>query len=105
MEPTMKNFRNLAVAGVLLALPAVSAAFPGRGFGDPAEFEAVRDEVFAEADANGDGALSITEFATFHELLRDRMEQKRFAALDADGSGGVTLAELEAMTGRHGGPR
>jgi len=91
---------------VLLALQAAALAFPGgRGHGDPAEREKVRNEVFAEADANGDGALDQSEFATFHELLKQRIEQKRFAKLDADGSGGVTLSELDAHEGRHHGPR
>ncbi|MEW6267666.1 MAG: RNA polymerase subunit sigma-70 [Thermodesulfobacteriota bacterium] len=100
MESTMNKFRNLATAFVLLALPAAAAAFPGHG--DPAELEAVRSEVFGEADQNGDGSLDATEFVTFHELLRSRMEEKLFARLDADGSGGVTLAELEAHKGRKG---
>lgn len=101
----MKKLRNLALgAGALLAVPGLAIAFPGHG--DRAEFEAVRDEVFVEADANGDGALSITEFETFHELIRDRMEQKRFAKIDADGSGGISLEELEAAKGPHRrGPR
>lgn len=102
----MTKFRTraLALAGLLTALPTAALAFRG---GDPAEFEAVRAEVFAEADANGDGALSLTEFETFHELVRTRMEAKRFAKLDADGSGGVTLEELEAVKphGRGHGPR
>jgi hypothetical protein len=98
----MTKFRTraLAVAGLMIALPTAASAFRG---GDPAEFEAVRTEVFAEADANGDGVLSVTEFETFDDLVRARMEAKRFARIDADGSGGVTLAELEAAKPHRGG--
>lgn len=97
----MTKFRmsTLALAGLLCALPIAASAFPG---GDPAEFEAIREEVFTEADSNGDGVLSVTEFASFHDLMRARMEANRFAAIDADGSGGVTLVELEAAK-PHGG--
>lgn len=97
----MKKFRTttLALAGLLCALPLTANAFRG---GDPAEFEAIREEVFAEADANGDGALSVTEFETFHELVRARMEANRFAKIDADSSGGITLAELEAARPQRG---
>ena len=101
----MTKFRILALAGLMSTLPVAASAFPG---GDPAEFEAIREEVFTEADANGDGALSATEFASFHDLMRARMEASHFAKIDADGSGGITLEELEAAKpprgGRGGGP-
>ena len=100
----MTKFRmsTLALAGLLCALPIAASAFPG---GDPAEFEAIRTEVFTEADGNGDGVLSVTEFASFHDLMKARMEASRFARIDADGSGGVTLVELEAAKPHHGGGR
>ncbi len=98
----MKKLRTttLALAGMLCALPITANAFRG---GDPAEFEAIREEAFTEADANGDGALSVTEFETFHELVRARMEASRFASIDADGNGGITLEELEAAKPPRGG--
>ena len=102
----MKKFRAhaLALAALLCALPATARAFPP-GI-DPSEFEAIQTEVFAEADANGDGVLSVTEFASFHDLMRARMEADRFAAIDADSSGGVSLEELQAARPqRGGGPR
>jgi len=102
-KESMMKYRStttLALAGILCALPLSASAFRG---GDPAEFEAIRDEVFVEADANGDGVLSVTEFATFHELMRARMEASRFSSIDADGSGGITLAELEAAKPPRGG--
>jgi len=96
----MTKFRILALAGLLTALPVAASAFRG---GDPAEFEAIRDEVFVEADANGDGVLTVTEFASFHDLMRSRMEESRFANIDADGSGGITAEELDAAKRPHGG--
>ena len=102
----MKKFRTMALAGLLAALPVAASAFPGGG--DPAEFQAIQEEVFTQADANGDGVLTVTEFATFHDLMRARMEAAHFARVDADGSGGVTLEELEAAKpphGHHGGGR
>jgi len=100
----MTRTLKMALAGAAILVPAVAGAFPPHG--DPAEIEAVRDEVFAEADVNGDGSLSVTEFASFHELFRTRLEQERFTKLDADGSGGVTLEELDAMKPPRGrGPR
>jgi hypothetical protein len=101
----MKKFRAhaLALAALLCALPATALAFPP-GL-DPSEFEAIQEEVFAEADANGDGVLSVTEFASFHDLMRERMEASRFTAIDADASGGISLEEIVAAKPPRGGGR
>lgn len=62
-----------------------------------------RAALFAQADADHDGKLSPTEFATLHELVRQQMAQRRFTKLDADGDGFVSQAELEAgLAKRHG---
>jgi Ca2+-binding EF-hand superfamily protein len=85
---------------VLLAAPALAHELP------TAE---ERAQLFAAADANADGKLDLTEFAALDELVRQRMTQKRFERLDADGDGAVTSAELDAglarrgRRGRHGG--
>ena len=99
----MKKFgiHALALAALACALPATALAFHPHG--DPAQFQAIQEEVFAEADANGDGVLSVTEFATFHELMRARMNEAMFSKIDSDGSGGVSLAELQAARLPHGG--
>jgi len=71
------------------------------------KFKAAVQAAFAEADADGSGELSATEFTNFHEILRQKMEAARFAKIDTDGSGGVSLAELEAARPRgrgHCGP-
>ncbi len=93
-----KLARRLALGAALL-LPATAFAFPGHG--NPAEMEALRNEVFAEADVDDDGALNAAEFASFHELMRARIDQQRFTKLDADGSGGITLEELDAIKRHH----
>lgn len=100
----MKNFRThaLALAALLAALPVTAQAAPP----DPAEIEAAQEEAFAEADADGDGVLSLTEFSTFHEVMRAKMEENRFNDIDSDGSGGLSLTEVQAARPpRGGGPR
>src|SRR5262249_16569187 len=71
------------------------------------QFAAVRAQAFAQADADGDGALSPAEFQTFMQLMKQKRAELRFAKADANGDGKVTLAELEAAhPGRgchHGG--
>jgi hypothetical protein len=102
-EFTMKKFgiRALALAALACALPATAHAFhPGV---DPAEFQAIREEVFTEADANGDGVLSAAEFANFHELMRAKMNEVMFTNIDSDGSGGISLTELQAARPPRGG--
>ena len=95
----MQKTRVLAVAAaVALTLPALAWSGPG---GNPEEWKAMREATFAEADANGDGALSPDEFATFKEQVHRKRAERRFQRADADGNGAVTLAELEAMP-RHG---
>lgn len=99
----MKKFgiRALALAALACALPATAHAFhPGV---DPAEFQAIQQEAFTEADANGDGVLSVTEFANFHEIMRAKMEESMFTNIDTDGSGGISLTELQAARPPRGG--
>ncbi len=96
-----RHLSLIALAGVMLggAPPMASATSPGD------DFAAAAAAAFAEADADGDGELAIEEFASFHQLMRDKLDALRFAQLDADGSGGLTEAELEAgRPGGRGGP-
>lgn len=87
----------LAAALALLGTPVLACDGANREARD-----AARTAAFAEADANGDGALSPAEFETFHTAMKARMEQMHFAKLDADGNGQLTAAELESQRGPHG---
>jgi hypothetical protein len=66
---------------------------------------AARDEAFAQADANGDGALGREEFATFRERMRETMAARLFDRLDADDDGAVSKAEVDAFKGKGHGRR
>ena len=79
------------------------------GFGppSPAEMDAKRAALFAEADFDGNGALSLDEFKTFESLFRDRMVEQHFNHIDANGDDAVSLEELQASgpppgPGHHG---
>jgi hypothetical protein len=95
----------LALAGAI-TLAGSAHAFPG---GDPAAFKAAATAAFTEADADGSAGLTAQEFASFHQILRAKLEALRFAALDTNGDGVLTQAELEAgrpqgRGGRRHGP-
>lgn len=87
----------LAAALTLLGTPVLACDGANREAN-----EAARTAAFAEADANGDGALTPAEFETFHSAMKARREQMRFAKLDADGNGQLTATELESQRGHHG---
>ena len=87
----MKALQTRALAALaLIGATALGAGAGGRG----PEFAAARDEAFAQADADGSGALSAEEFATFHDLMKARMAALRFARIDANGDGQVSAEEL-----------
>lgn len=58
------------------------------------EFDARRQALFAEADANHDGKLNIDELKAYQDLRRQARLEARFKALDADGDGSISAAEL-----------
>jgi hypothetical protein len=88
----------LAAALALFAAPALA------GTGRPSREQIAADKaaLFAQADADGDGALTPAEFETFRQLVRAEMAQHQFARADADGDGKVTPAELDAARQHHG---
>ena len=87
--------RNWMLAGALAL--AAAPAFAGGGGAFRQQFAQERAALFAQADADGDGALTPAEFQTFMQLVKQAMLQHRFAKADANGDGKVTLAELEAL--------
>jgi hypothetical protein len=79
--------------GTLLLFPgALLAQSPP----SPAEMEAERAALFTQADANGDGTLSLEEFKTFESSMHDKMTERHFKNLDTNGDGVVSLEELQA---------
>lgn len=74
------------------------AVFDGDGDGSvsPGEMDAGLKGALASYDADKNGALSIAEFETFHSKLIRSLMVDRFQALDDDGDGQLTEAELAA---------
>lgn len=63
------------------------------------EIDTFRAATVANADASGEGDISLDEFETIYlELTRNRMVDA-FQNLDADGDGVVTQAEMDARFG------
>jgi hypothetical protein len=92
----MRMKRGVLVLVAAMALPAVPVlAHGGHGWGQAleAEFPAL----FAQADANGDGSLTLDEFKTFRQLVAQRRMEAQFQRLDANGDGKVTLDEINAQ--------
>ena len=74
-----------------------------------AKMQAQHIALFQQADANKDGKLSETEFAKFNELKKQAreankqmFEKERFARLDSNKDGSVSLEELQAQHGKKG---
>jgi len=97
----MKIGRWIILCGTMLLAPSWVLAF---GPPDPAEIDAERAALFAKADEDGNGALSLDEFKTFESLFRDRMAERHFNHVDANGDDAVSLDELQA-SGPPRGPR
>jgi len=118
-RPEPKTPGPIAAAAASFLLSGVAAALlaltPARALaardGPPAEIAEVEAAAFAEADANDDAFLTEAELATFHTLMREKIEALRFDRVDSDDDGLVTLEELQAARpsgppcGGPGGPR
>lgn len=97
----------LALAGATI-VAAETVAPPAK----PSQEEraAVRAELFAQADADANGALTPDELATWKTLMRQRYTREKFARVDTNGDGQVSLDEIQAARmGKHhckdkGGP-
>jgi hypothetical protein len=88
----MRIGRYLLMGTLLLFPGAMLAQSPP----SPAEMEAERAALFSQADADGNGTLSLEEFKTFESLVHDKMVERHFNQLDTNGDGGVSLEELQA---------
>jgi Ca2+-binding EF-hand superfamily protein len=64
------------------------------------ELPAERRDAILRADADKDGAVSFDEFATGPRQFRARRVEVEFKALDADGDGKLTKAEIDAARGK-----
>jgi len=62
-----------------------------------AEIEAERTALFAEADVDGNKALSQEEFSSFMELQREAHTARLFTCLDANSDGQVSAEELATL--------
>ena len=82
------------LCGTMLLAPSWGLAFDPP---NPAEIDAERAALFAEVDADRNGALSLDEFKTFESLFRDRMAERHFKDVDANGDEAVSLDELQAF--------
>jgi hypothetical protein len=94
---------------LLLAAAVTLAAVPVLAHGGHACGQALQAELpalFTQADANGDGSLSLDEFKTFKELVAQKRTELEFQRLDANGDGKVTLDEINAHAAeRHAAKR
>lgn len=68
------------------------------GFSAPvmAAEERTPEEIFKKKDSNGDGKLSVDEFVGKLTGEKADKAKTRFAKLDKDSDGSLTLAEFEA---------
>ena len=62
-----------------------------------AEFDAARNARFAGIDANGDGALEISELRAWGRAWPSRFRDARFKALDGDSNGKIGVEEYVAQ--------
>jgi len=88
--------RTLLLAGAI----ALSASpILAHGFGK--DMAANLPDLFAQADSNGDGKLTLDEYRNLQALIAAKRTETRFQKLDADGSGAVTLDEIQAAMAAH----
>ena len=82
----------LAMSGGFLSIAAAECTRPSQE-----EREAQRATLFAEADTDGNDALSSAEFTTFVQLVEAARAGRHFVCLDNDSDGSVSSEELAAQ--------
>jgi Ca2+-binding EF-hand superfamily protein len=103
----MKRFALAGVAlAALVAVPALALQQHAISINQPMTRAAVQAMIqthFAQADVNGDGFVTKTEFdariaahKAQREAKRDERQADRFAALDTNKDGSISKAEFEA---------
>jgi hypothetical protein len=97
----MKTYLWLAIAASAFVAAPVLACEGGRG----EKYAEARNAAFADADADGNGALSAEEYPAFKEALHRKKADAHFARLDKDDDGLVTAEELEDAGPKHKKPR
>ena len=101
----MKTSRWVLMGAMLILPGPVLANEPPA----PAEMKAEQAALFAQADADGSGTLSVEEFKAFESSMRDKMTERHFQRMDTNGDAAVSLDELQAAgpgprPGHRGGP-
>lgn len=109
-----------AVVVVLVGTSLAMAKGPGRGGALPTfqeldvdgsgeitaeDLNQLRENRFAEMDANSDGSVSQEEFVAAAQAKSAERAARMFARLDADGDGSLSRDALEAREGRGMGER
>jgi hypothetical protein len=97
-EDTMRIPLSLLTLTVAIAAGSALAHRP-----DPEERAAKKAEMFAAADADQNGALTLAEFEQLAAQHLAQRTQRRFEGADADGDGLVTAEEFEAAGPKRGG--
>lgn len=87
----------LALAGATVVAAQTVADRPTKE-----QREAARAQAFAQADADGSGALSPQEFETFKTLISQLHKRNWFTRADANSDGQITTDELAAVKGKRG---
>ncbi|QLC22579.1 hypothetical protein HFP51_10570 [Parasphingopyxis sp. CP4] len=90
---------SFAVTASVLAIPSIADAREGRAGAEPMTRTAVETRVaerFAAADADSSGGVTREEAAAHRDVRRAERQDSRFARMDGDGDGVITIAERDA---------
>ncbi len=89
----------LKIIAICTLLTSISYAHDGKH--DKAEMKKASEELFAAADTEKNGSLTMSEFKTFHAEMQKKRERNKpseeemFKEIDTDNSGTVTKEEMK----------